>query len=63
MSEIEREVKILNVDIKETITKMNKLGVSPKGKYIQDIYTFNFPSIENLFKYKLKQGKVLERRK
>lgn len=54
MSEIEREVKILNVDIKETITKMNKLGVSPKGKYIQDIYTFNFPSIENLFKYKLK---------
>ena len=43
MSNIEREIKILNVDAKRVMLKMKELGVKPKGKYIQDIYTFNFP--------------------
>lgn len=53
MSHIEKEIKILNVDAKEIMTKMDKLGVAPKGKYIQDVYIFHFPTIDTLFDEKL----------
>ena len=51
MSNIEREIKILNVDAKRVMLKMKELGVKPKGKYIQDIYTFNFPTVNDDFRY------------
>ena len=53
MSNIEREIKILNVDAKRVMLKMKELGVKPKGKYIQDIYTFNFPTVNDDFNGKL----------
>lgn len=46
MSQIEREIKLLNVDVKQFIQMMKKLGVEPKGKYVQDVYTFDFPEID-----------------
>ena len=54
MSHTEKEIKILNVDAKETIKKMSTLGVEPKGKYIQDVYTFDFPTVDKSFYQKLK---------
>ena len=36
MSHTEKEIKILNVDAKEIMRKMDKLGIEPKGKYIQE---------------------------
>lgn len=53
MSNIEREIKILNVDAKRVMSRMAELGVKPKGKYIQDIYTFNFPPLDEEFNSKL----------
>ena len=53
MSNIEREIKILNVDAKRVMLKMKELGVKPKWKYIQDIYTFNFPSVNDDLNNKL----------
>ena len=53
MSNIEREIKILNVDAKRVMSRMTELGVKPKGKYIQDIYTFNFPPLDEEFNSKL----------
>ena len=53
MSHIEKEVKILNVDAKETMQKMSQLGVEPKGKYIQDVYTFDFPTVNESYDSKL----------
>ena len=53
MSNIEREIKILNIDAKRVMLKMKELGVKPKGKYIQDIYTFNFPTVNDDFNGKL----------
>ena len=49
MSHIEKEVKILNVNAKEIMKKMSQLGVEPKGKYIQDVYTFDFPTVDKSF--------------
>ena len=54
MSHIEKEIKILNVNAKETMKKMEQLGVEPKGKYIQDVYTFDFPTVNESFESKLK---------
>ena len=50
MSQIEREIKILNVDIDKILQKMRDLGVEPKGKYIQDVYTFDFPKLQDSYK-------------
>ncbi len=50
MGKIEREVKILNIDVKKIKAKLKEKGIEPKGKYIQDVYTFDIPSIEKLYK-------------
>ena len=55
MAEVEKEIKLLNVDPIEFMRKMHELGVSPKGKYVQDIYTFDFPSILENLKIRLKE--------
>ncbi len=57
MSHIEKEIKILNVNAKETMKKMNKLGAELKGKYIQDVYTFDFPTVNESFDSKLEIAK------
>ena len=60
MSHTEKEIKILNVDAKEIMRKMDKLGIEPKGKYIQDVYTFDFPKIVELFDDKLKTAIIVK---
>ena len=49
MGKIEREIKILNVDVKSVKSKLEELGISPKGKYIQDVYTFDLPTVDELY--------------
>lgn len=58
MSKIEREIKILDVNPKEIMDKMNELGVRPKGKYIQDIYTFELPGVKETYEKALKSAEV-----
>ncbi len=41
MYQIEKEVKILNVDVQKVKEKLELNGIKLKGKYIQDIYTFD----------------------
>ena len=55
MAEIEREIKLLNVNPKAIMQKMKELGVEPKWKYIQDIYTFDFPTIQEELKVSLEE--------
>lgn len=49
MGQIEKEVKILNVDVNKIKNVLKNAGVEPKGKYIQDIYTFDLPLLEQLY--------------
>ena len=53
MSKIEREIKILNVNIKDVMKKLEANGAKLKGKYIQEIYTFNFPTLDEEYKKRL----------
>ena len=46
MENIEREVKILNVDVSLIKEKLSHLGVTPKWQYIQDIYTYDLPTVD-----------------
>lgn len=57
MAEIEREIKILNVEPKKIMKKMKELGVEPKWKYIQDIYTYDFPTIQKSLQNKIEEFK------
>lgn len=36
----------MNVDVKKIMSKIKQLRVKPKGKYIQDVYTFDFLPLE-----------------
>lgn len=38
MGKIEREIKILNVDVGKIKSTLKEKGIMPKGKFIQDIY-------------------------
>ena len=42
MGKIEREIKILNVDVKKVKDKLRQEGINQKWAYIQDVYTFDF---------------------
>ena len=55
MAEIEKEVKLLNVEPKDIMKRMQELGVKPKWKHVQDIYTFDFPAFSENLKIKLKE--------
>ncbi|MCL2860478.1 MAG: hypothetical protein FWF46_08050 [Oscillospiraceae bacterium] len=56
MSQIEREIKILNIDVPIVIEKLVKLDAVLKGKYIQDLYTFDFPKLEDSYKQHLREA-------
>lgn len=49
MIQIEREIKLLNVDVNKIKSTLKEKGVNPKGKFIQDIYTFDLPTIDELY--------------
>lgn len=49
MSQIEREIKLLNVDVIQIVSRLHEKGIEPKGKYIQDVYTFDLPTVDNLY--------------
>lgn len=49
MGQIEREIKILNVDVDYVKSTLKKNGIKPKGKFIQDIYAFDLPSVNELY--------------
>lgn len=55
MGQVEREIKILDVDVKEIIHKMRELGIEPKGKFIQDVYTFDFLPLEDEYLNKIEK--------
>ena len=55
MGQVEREIKILDVDVKEIMHKMRELGIEPKGKFIQDVYTFDFSPLEDEYLNKLEK--------
>lgn len=55
MAEIEREIKLLDVNPRDIMKRMQELGVEPKWKRIQDIYTFDFPAISESLKTRLKE--------
>lgn len=49
MGNIEKEIKILNIDVFKILNKLEELGIKTKGKYIQDIYTYDLPKVEVLY--------------
>ena len=49
MGQIEREIKLLNVDVNKIKSALEKNGIQPKGKFIQDVYTFDLPTIDELY--------------
>ena len=49
MSQIEREIKLLNVDVEKIKSTLKENGIEPKGAFIQDVYTFDLPTIDELY--------------
>ena len=49
MGKIEREIKLLNVDVNKIKSILEEKGIKPKGKFIQDVYTFDLPTIDELY--------------
>jgi len=49
MGQIEREIKLLNVDVNKIKSILEKNEIKPKGKYIQDVYTFDLPTVDELY--------------
>lgn len=45
MSKLEKEVKILDIDVKNTVLKLKELGAKYKGIKNQKIYTYDIPTI------------------
>lgn len=49
MGQIEREIKLLNIDVNKIKSILKEKGIEPKGKFIQDVYTFDLPSVDELY--------------
>lgn len=49
MGQIEREIKILNVDVNKVKSILQEKGIKQKGKFIQDVYTFDLPTVDELY--------------
>lgn len=49
MASIEREIKIINIDVYKIKKKLKEKNIESKWKYIQDVYTFDLPKIEVLY--------------
>ena len=45
MSKLEREIKVLNIDVESLRNKLKKLGAALKNDGIQKIYVYDLPSI------------------
>lgn len=45
MGKLEKEVKVLNIDIRETKKRLKKIGATFKAKKDQKIYTYDIPTI------------------
>lgn len=50
MGQIEREIKLLNIDVNKVKSILNEKGIKAKGKFIQDVYTFDLPTLDELYK-------------
>ena len=46
MGQIEREIKLLNVDVMKIKNTLHEKGIEPKGKYIQDVYTYDLLTVD-----------------
>ena len=46
MSQVEREIKVLKVDVNKVKNRLKEIGIEAKGKYIQDVYTFDLPTVD-----------------
>lgn len=57
MASIEREIKIINVNVQNIKKILNEKGIKPKWQYIQDIYTFDLPRIEIIYSNAVNQLK------
>lgn len=49
MEQIEREIKLLDIDVNKIKTILKQNGIKSKGKYIQDVYTYDLPTIDELY--------------
>ena len=49
MGHIEREIKILKVDVEKVKSKLKEKGIEPKGKFIQDVYTYDLPTVDEFY--------------
>lgn len=49
MGQIEREIKLLNVDVNQIKSILKEKGIESKGKFIQDVYTFDLPTLDELY--------------
>ena len=49
MGHIEREIKLLDVDVNQIKSILKEKGIKSKGKFIQDVYTFDLPTIDELY--------------
>lgn len=49
MEHIEKEVKLLNVDVNKIKRIMEEKNINIKEKYIQDVYTFDLPTVDELY--------------
>ena len=45
MSKIEREIKVLNIEVDQTIKKLQEIGAEDKGKKEQKIYVYDVPTL------------------
>ena len=45
MAKLEKEIKVLNINVEETIAKLKNTGAKDKGKKEQKIYTYDIPTI------------------
>jgi len=45
MTKYEKEIKVLNIDIKEIKEKLKKINAENKGKKIQKIYVYDIPTL------------------
>ena len=45
MGKLEKEIKILNIEVNDTIEKLKKIGAQYKGVKEQKIYTYDVPTI------------------
>ena len=52
MSKIEKEIKVLNIDVDQVKDKLKEIGAKNKGKKEQKIYVYDIPTLLSLFRNK-----------